>query len=274
VSIDHGFGLAGRAGGEQELGDAVCADRGPGSAHVGIVLGGEQLGKQGGLAVAERIAGDHKFDVVRHGRVKRARKRRAVIGEYQARRQQFDDHAQFAEVARQQRIGRRDRRIGHADIHRRQRQQRVLDTVAGNDDDGPFRGQSTPQQRRADPPHILQHLRITELAPAAVGVALRQEHAIWRRFRPMLQWFGERAMIGRQHLGGAHMDDAIGLAFEHDIGHAQPHRPQRRRPLELFHRVCHYGRVTFGARFSRKSLSRSLACGSAWAMADISASTA
>ena len=50
--------------------------------------------------------------------------------------------AQRAELAGLQRVGRRDRRVGHADVHRGQRQQRVLDAVAGEDHERCDRGDS------------------------------------------------------------------------------------------------------------------------------------
>jgi len=233
-------------------------------------------GEQRRLAAAERVARHHELDRVRHGGGERAGERPAVIGEHEARSQQVEDHAQLAEVGRQQRIGRRDRRVWDADMHRRQRQQRVLDVVAGQNDDRPFRRQPALQERRADAAHLVQHLRVTEGAPAAIGVTLRQERAIRRRFRPMLERLAQRAVIGRQHLRGADVNDAAGFAFKHGIRRAEPHRAQRRRCAllrlsdRLGHRqVC----VAFGARFSRNALSRCLASGSAWAIADISAST-
>ncbi len=127
----------------------TCAAHG---GDAGVVFGADQIGEQRGLPVAQRIARHHQFDVVRHGGVDRARERPAVIGEHHAGREQVDDRAQFAEVARQQRIGRRDRRIGNADAHRRERQQRVLDVVAGDDGDRPLGRQPAPQQCGADAP--------------------------------------------------------------------------------------------------------------------------
>ncbi len=99
-------------------------------------------------------------------------------------REQVDDHAQLAEVARHQRIGRRDRREGNADIGRRQRQQRMLDAVAGEDHDRPLGREPAPQQRRADALHRVEHLRVGELAPGVVRPALGEEHAVRRLVAP------------------------------------------------------------------------------------------
>ena len=50
-------------------------------------------------------------------------------------------------VARQQRVGRRERRVQDARVHGRQRQQRVLEAVAGQDDDRPVGRQPAIDQR-------------------------------------------------------------------------------------------------------------------------------
>ena len=236
----------------------------------------DQVGEQRRLAVAQRVTRHHQLDTVRHRRIKRARERQPVIGEYQAGREQVDNGAQFSEIARQQRIGRRDRRIGNADIHRRQRQQRMLDVVAGDDRDRLVGGQPAPQQRGADAPGQRQHLRVAQRAPAAFGVALREENPVRRGLGPMLERLAQRGVIGRQHLRGADMDDAAWLALQHDVEGAEPDRAQGRRCVPCRCRcAAHEGpRVTLGARFSRKSLSRAFASPSACAIADISASTA
>ena len=83
--------------------------------------------------VRQRIARDDDFDVGRHDRLDGARILRAIAGEHEPGRQQVDDVAQLAEVGRDQRIGRRDRRIGNADIVRRKPEQRMLEIVAGQD---------------------------------------------------------------------------------------------------------------------------------------------
>ncbi len=263
MGVDDGLRRAGRAGGEQEFRDCSGRDLAAHGVDAGIVFGADQIGEHRRLPIAQRIARYHQFDIRRDGSVDRAREGPAVIGEHHPGREQFDDRAQFAEIGRQQRIGRRDRRIGNADTHRRQRQQRVLDIVAGDDGDRPLRRQPAPQQRRADAPRRRQHLRIAERAPAAFRVALRQKHAVGRGLGPMFERLAQRGVIGRQHLRGADMDDAARLALQHGIECAQPHRPQRRRRAQIrCRRGAHAGpRVTLGARFSRKSLSRALASG-------------
>ena len=78
----------------------------------------------------------------------------AVGREDQAGREQVDDVAQLAEVARDQRIGRRDRRVGDADIDGGEAEQRVLEVVAGEDRDRPLGREVAREQRRADAAHL------------------------------------------------------------------------------------------------------------------------
>jgi hypothetical protein len=72
---------------------------------------------------------DDNLDIIRHGGIDGARKHLAVAGKHQTGRQQIYDRAQFAEIARHQRIGGRYRRVRNADIQRAEREQCVLDVV-------------------------------------------------------------------------------------------------------------------------------------------------
>ena len=76
-----------------------------------------------------------------HRFIERAREGTAIVDEDHSRREQFDDRTQFAEVARHQRISRRDRRVGNADIHRRESEHRLLNVVAGQRHDRLFSGE-------------------------------------------------------------------------------------------------------------------------------------
>ena len=112
-----------------------------------------------------RIGGDDDLDVARHRGLDGAGERLAVGGEHEARRQDFDDRFQLAEVARHQRVGHRDRRVGNAGHHRGEAEQRVLEVVAGQDRDRPLGRQRPLQQRLRDGAHLRQRLRVGERAP-------------------------------------------------------------------------------------------------------------
>ena len=100
MGIDDGLRISGRTGSEQKFGDAVrrhlCMRGGDACASSRA----KQIGEQCGPAIAQWIARDDQFDLVRHGFVNRARERPAIIGKHQPGREQIDDRAQLSEVAR------------------------------------------------------------------------------------------------------------------------------------------------------------------------------
>jgi hypothetical protein len=67
------------------------------------------------------VVARHDLDVARHGGGDGARELPPVRREHQAGRQQRDDVLELGEIARDQRVGRRDRRIRHPDMLRRER---------------------------------------------------------------------------------------------------------------------------------------------------------
>ncbi len=156
---------------------------------VGAVLA--RSAKRVARRLGRRVARHHDLDIGRHRGLDRLGEHVAVAGKHQARRQQFDDRTQLAEIARHQRIGRRDRRVGNAGIERAERDERVLDVVAGENDERPLGGEIARQQRLADAAGKFQRLLVGDGAPVAVIVALGEED-LARRFRgPELQPFGE-----------------------------------------------------------------------------------
>ena len=143
----------------------------------------------------------------------------------------------------------------------------------GRSGDSPRRSSAAPMRLRQSP--ALAHKLSVRQRPSASRCA--EEHAVGRGLGPMLERLAQLGVIGRQHLRGADMDDAARLALQHGIECAQPHRAQAAPMCAGTDAAAdaHVGpRVTLGARFSRKSLSRAFASPSACAIADISASTA
>ena len=104
----------------------------------------------------------------------------------------------------------------------------MLDIVAGQHDDRSVGRQPASQQRRANPAHVCKDLRVTELAPISLRVALRKEHAVGRSAGPMLERVTELAMVFAKRLRRADVNDAIGAFLKDDIELAEPDRPQRR----------------------------------------------
>ena len=84
-----------------------------------------------------RRSGHHELGPIGEHGTQRALVGGAVVGEDQRRFDALEDVLQRAVFPGLQRVGRSDRRVGHADVHGRQREQRVVDAVARQNDDGP-----------------------------------------------------------------------------------------------------------------------------------------
>ena len=101
-----------------------------------------------------------------------------VVGEDQPRLHGLEDLRERRVLAREQRVGRRDRRVRHAAIHRRQRQQAVLDAVAGQDDDRAIRGQAALDERGSYRPDPRQRGSVVSRTHAPDRVAPAQERPV------------------------------------------------------------------------------------------------
>ena len=142
---------------------------------------------------------------------------RAVVGEDQAGREQVEHVAQLAVVAGDQRIGGRDRRDGHADMHAGDEQQQMLDRIARENGDGAILRQSAREKRGGDALHAGDELRVGELAPFAVGAALGDHDRIGRFLRPFKQGRSDGARDVAERVRAARVDDAILVTVDLDI---------------------------------------------------------
>ena len=77
--------------------------------------------------------------------------------------------AQLAEVLRDQRVGGRDRGIGHADVLGGEREQRVLEVVAREDRERALGRKAALEQRLADAAHALERLGVGQPPPGAIA---------------------------------------------------------------------------------------------------------
>ena len=228
LGVDDAFGLAGRAGGEQDFGDGVGSDFGMRRFDRRRRLRARQFREQRRRPIARRICGDRDFDAGRHRGGDGAGEGGAVGGEDEAGLKNLDDGFELAEILRQQRVRHRDRRIGNADMHGGKADERVLDIVAGKNGDRALRRQAARQERRGDGAHFRQCVRIGQRAPGARCVTLRQEHALGRGFRPMHQALGELLRECRQRMRRAQHDGAVAAALDHHVGRPEQDLPQRR----------------------------------------------
>jgi len=138
---------------------------------------------------------------------------RAVAGEDQARCQGRQDVAQLGVVLGDQRIRRRDGRKRHAHPQRGHAQAQVFEVVVAEDDQRSFRRQTPLRQRLAETARGVQHLRIRELDPLAIGPAPGGKGAIRRRGGVLLQAVGQARRVSLQRLGGTQHGGAIGAVF-------------------------------------------------------------
>ena len=121
----------------------------------------------------------------------------AVVGEDQPGLDALEDARSALYSLRLQRVGRRDRRVGDADVHRGQREQPVIDAVARQDHDRPLERTACD---RAAPARCAAHAveRVGVGRPCChppSSVALREERAVGRVLRPVLEAIGQRVRI-------------------------------------------------------------------------------
>ena len=174
---------------------------------------GEEVGEREPIDRVGGACGDAR-NPGRDDGVERARKGGAVGGVDEAGRQQVKGELEPGEILRGERVGRRDRAIGHADLHRRQADQGVLDVVARQHDDRPLGAEIELEQRRGDARDRVERLGVGELAPGAVGVALGEEDAVGRLARPAAQAVAEPARIGGQRFGRTDEERTVGAGDE------------------------------------------------------------
>src|SRR3989441_3115523 len=233
VRVDHALRHAGRAGGEQDLRHRL----GP---HLGVLA----LLRRAGIDL-EHVRNRRRF---RAHRGERRLELRRVGGEHQARLQQLEDVFQLAEVLRHQRIRRRDRRDGDADVHRAQRKQRVVHAVVRKDGDRPLGAEVEVEQRLGDAPHGAVGLAVAQLAPA-FALALGEESALGRLVRPLRQPFGHAARVGRELLRRAQVNVSVASFNLHGRGSESQHNwilmfvaePERNTPILAEHEVVVLG---------------------------------
>ena len=232
LGVDHALGLAGGAGGEQDLGQRVGPDAGERLLHrrrrPHLGEGRERRHSRGAEAAA---AGDD-LEPRRADRLQRLGVAVGLVDVDEARLDQAEDVAELAEVLRQPRVGRRHRHHGDADVHGAERDQRMVDAVLGQDQQRAARARACGRERLSDGIGRARCLLVGDAPPAACGVALGQEDAIGLAAGPALQQHAERARHGRQRTRRAQHDGAVGLALVPDVGRReQLTRRQRRRLL-------------------------------------------
>src|SRR6266850_1580511 len=132
MRVDHALRQAGRAGSEEDLGD-----------RPGPYLGVLALLRRARIHLQQV----RNRDGLRAHRIERRLEFHRIGGVDQAWIEQLEDVLQLAEVFRHQRIRRRDGRHRNADVHRAEREQRVVHAVVGKDRHRPLRAEVLVTQR-------------------------------------------------------------------------------------------------------------------------------
>lgn len=227
LGVDDGLRVTSRARGQQEFCDRVGTDRVMGRSEVRMLGRGEQIGQPRDVTSRHAATRSHDLGFGGNAGGKRKSKFIGVIGVDQSGRQQLHHESELAIVFRDQRIGRRDRAEGNAGIERAEGDQRMVDRVAGEDDDRPLRREPARQQCRGDATAGAKQLRVADLAPAG-AIALGHEDAIRRRFGPMMQTVREPDRVVAERRLRFQTDRAIRAMLDRHREVAERDRAQRR----------------------------------------------
>ncbi len=200
LCVDDALGVTSGSRREQNLRDRVAVD-----ASVGVVhRGGRGLGfKSGELCRRQpvrRRGGGHELHAARQHAAECARKRVAVGRKHEPRPHALEDRFERRVVASLQRVRRCDRRVEDAGIHRRERQQRVVDAIARKNDERFLLRQPSIEEALRQASHALERLRVGDARPCAARVPLRNEGSIGRNLRPVLEALGDPLGIGAEPL--------------------------------------------------------------------------
>ena len=141
-----------------------------------------------------------------------------------------EDALQLAVVLGDQRIGRRDRRVGDAGDHRAEAEERVLDAVAGEDRDRPLHREAAVDDPLRDAAGDVARLGVGHPAPGA-ALPLGEEHSGRRGPRPMVEPVGHRFRIGSERVGRPHDHRAVGAALDGHVRRTEGQRNFRHRFL-------------------------------------------
>ena len=198
VRGDHPFRQSRRAGGEEDLGYGVWSDRGTRAVERVIRRRRFECLERRRAKGVRLPAGNHHLHSQRAHERQHVRERRSVLGEDEPWPQLLEHVSQRSMLARCQRVRGRDRCVWHADIHGREREQRVRDAVAREDRDGSLSRQVAPKQRLRDASHARERVGVRETRPVAIAASLGEERPIRRDAGPVLQSFGQRLRIGTQ----------------------------------------------------------------------------
>ena len=143
------------------------------------------------------VAADDRGRMQRLDRRQRRRERFCAGNIDRAGLEQRDHALELVEIFGHQRIGRRDRGRGHADMLGREREQRVLDAVVGQDHQRTLGAQPLREDPRGRRAHLLQRVPVGDRRPRRIGArAIGEKDPVRRLPRPMLQPVADATRAG------------------------------------------------------------------------------
>ena len=111
-------------------------------------------------------------------------------------------------------------------MHRRQRQDGVLQAVAGQDDHGPIRRQVAIEKRLRNCARAPQGLEVGEVVPRAVSTAAGKKRPVWRVLRPVFEAVGDAGGVRPERDRTSSVEGAVAALVQHgrqgdDVGHGR-----------------------------------------------------
>jgi hypothetical protein len=260
IRADHAFRHPGRTGGEQQLGHRIGLDRLGGRLHrIGRRRGDQRIEQC--RAAAGIAARDDDLGILRGAGTQCRRILIPVVRKDQARLYEGCNVAQPGKVGRGQGIGRRHRYERNSHSQAGERQQTMLDSIAGQDKEGPREAETAVEQGLPDRASGGHGFQIGDFPPA-FAVTAGEKHAIWCLSRPVLQALDQAVRIGAKRRRVADQQATVRTRLEYRLSPRHWHRSRHDGlPSET-------GTI-LGARLLKKAASRSLASSSPMAMADI-----
>ena len=174
VGIDDPFRHARGPGGEEILRRRIGIDGGKRGIHGIRRRGSPELADMRGVSPRRRIRAIEDFGSAEIHGVQDLFEHPAALRVDQSRLHQPVDQLHLGEVPAHQRIGRRHRRDGNADLHGGQRQKRVIDGIARQQHHRPLRTQAAVEQGLGHAVADRPGLGVGHFPPAAGGIALGQ----------------------------------------------------------------------------------------------------
>ncbi len=221
LGVDDALGRAGRSRGEEEFRNRVRLDLR--LRRVDFRAGGfrQEFFERRRRAGRGRVDPGDDFDVLRNGGLDRRGERRAVGDEDEARRKDRDNGLQLGEIFGDQRIGRRDRRVGDASDHRAEPDQRMVDAVAGENGDRPLDREFSVDKRLRDAAGRMLRGAVRDHAPMSFALPLGKEDTGWSFLRPVVEPVGHRVRMGRKRIGRADDHRAVGASLDGHVRRAE-----------------------------------------------------